>query len=157
MTFLLLLKSNSVCRQIPPINRLIQYIVVKIFAQKDATTIPWQTTLQSYRERLNRVTAFLHANLETDIGIEAFTAAYSTSYNDTMQCQRRANGMAWYRCYNFSKTSKRTFEKSMPLSGVPGSLDDPKVLLFTWNANIPIVFTSLPSSMWLNSVNKAPS
>lgn len=32
-----------------------------------------QTTQQSYRARLDRVTAFLHANLETDIGIEALS------------------------------------------------------------------------------------
>jgi AraC family transcriptional regulator len=32
-----------------------------------------KTTEQSYRERLDRVIAFLHANLETDIGIEALS------------------------------------------------------------------------------------
>lgn len=32
-----------------------------------------KTTQQSYQERLDRVTAFLHANLETDIGIDALS------------------------------------------------------------------------------------
>lgn len=41
-----------------------------------------KTTQQSYRERLDRVTAFLHANLETDIGIEALSdVACLSSYH----------------------------------------------------------------------------
>lgn len=38
-----------------------------------------KTTQQSYRERLDRVTAFLHANLETDIGIDALSDVASLS------------------------------------------------------------------------------
>ena len=41
-----------------------------------------KTTEQSYRERLNRVTAYLHANLETDIGIDALSGvACLSSYH----------------------------------------------------------------------------
>lgn len=41
-----------------------------------------KTTQQSYRERLDRVTAFLHANLETDIGIETLSeVACLSSYH----------------------------------------------------------------------------
>lgn len=41
-----------------------------------------KTTQQSYRERLDRVTAFLHANLETDIGIDALSeVACLSSYH----------------------------------------------------------------------------
>ena len=41
-----------------------------------------KSTEQSYRERLERVTAFLHANLETDIGIEALSdVACLSSYH----------------------------------------------------------------------------
>lgn len=41
-----------------------------------------KTTQQSYRERLDRVTAYLHANLETDIGIEALSdVACLSSYH----------------------------------------------------------------------------
>ncbi len=40
------------------------------------------TTEQSYRERLDRVTAFLHANLETDIGIDELSdVACLSSYH----------------------------------------------------------------------------
>ena len=41
-----------------------------------------KTTQQSYRERLDRVTAFLHANLETDIGIDELSdVACLSSYH----------------------------------------------------------------------------
>lgn len=41
-----------------------------------------KTTEQSYRERLDRVTAYLHANLETDIGIDALSeVACLSSYH----------------------------------------------------------------------------
>ena len=41
-----------------------------------------KTTEQSYRERLDRVTAFLHANLETDIGIDELSeVACLSSYH----------------------------------------------------------------------------
>lgn len=41
-----------------------------------------KTTQQSYRDRLNRVTAYLHANLESDIGIDALSdVACLSSYH----------------------------------------------------------------------------
>ena len=47
-----------------------------------------KSTEQSYRERLNRVTAYLHANLETDIGIEELSqVACLSSYH-------------WHRIYH---------------------------------------------------------